>query len=250
MKKIISTLAIVSSLATIASADFTRVEMGVGVWVQTPSGTAKYDAGSGATGTNSFYETQDTSTYAWMLIKHPIPIVPNIRVEYVDIHATGAASGAWNGPSISTSSKSVLDIKEYDIIPYYNILDNTFWTTIDLGVDVKVIDSDYKIEPKGLFTGYEDTATTPIPLGYLRARVEVPTTNIGLESDVKYITTGSSTVYDVRAKIDYTLDISPIIQPAVEVGYRVQKIQLDESNSDVKTDIDFSGVYGGLMLRF
>ncbi|ADN08151.1 TIGR04219 family outer membrane beta-barrel protein [Sulfurimonas autotrophica] len=250
MKKILSTIAMSTFLSVSLCADITKVEIGAGAWGQTPSGTANYDRGLGITGTNTFDETKDTSPYVWMLIKHPIPVVPNIRLEYTSIHATGKASGSWNGLNAPANTKSVLDIKEYDIIPYYNLVDNTFWTTLDLGLDIKVLDLDYKVEPNGLFTGYEDTYTAPIPLVYARVRVEIPTTNIGLEGDAKYVTTGSSTIYDARVKVDYTFNISPVVQPALEIGYRKQKIKIDENNLDVKTDMDFSGFFAGLMLRF
>lgn len=250
MKKILSTIAVSAILSASVYADTTRVEVGAGAWAQTPSGTADYNAGAGVTGTNTFNENKDTSAYVWMLIKHPIPVLPNIRLEYTNIHATGTATGSWGGIAIPGSSNSVLDMKEYDVIPYYNLLDNTFWTTLDLGLDVKVLDLDYKVEPNGIFTGYEDTYTLPIPLVYARVRVEIPTTNIGLEGDAKYVTTGSSTIYDARVKVDYTFDISPVVQPALEVGYRMQKIKIDENDEDVKTDMDFSGFYAGLMLRF
>jgi outer membrane protein len=250
MKKILSTLALSTFLAASLNADITKIEIGAGAWAQTPSGTANYDSGAGITGTNTFDKTKDTSAYVWMLIKHPIPVVPNIRLEYVSIHATGTATGSWGGIAIPGTSNSVLDMKEYDIIPYYNLLDNTFWTTVDLGLDIKIMDLDYKIEPNGLFTGYEDTYTVAIPLVYARVRVEIPATNIGIEADGKYITTGSSTVYDARVKVDYTFDISPLVQPALEIGYRTQKIKIDEDGEDVKTDMDFSGFFAGLMLRF
>ena len=250
MKKILSGMAMSAVLTASAYADLTKIEIGAGVWGKTPSGTANYNKGAGITGTNTFDETKDTSPYIWMLIKHPIPVLPNIRLEYVSIHATGKASGSWGGIAAPVNTNSVLDIKEYDIIPYYNLLDNTFWTTLDVGLDIKIIDSDYKVEPNNSITVYEDRYTAPVPLLYARVRVEIPLTNIGLESDAKYVTTGSSTIYDVRAKVDYTFDISPIVQPALEVGYRTQKIKIDESNSDVKTDMKFSGFYAGLMLRF
>ena len=250
MKKILISSALALSLASSANADIVRVEMGAGAWMQTPSGTAEYNAGAGVDGTNKFDETKDTSPYVWMLIKHPIPVLPNLRLEYTSVHSTGEASGSWGGVAIPLSSKSTLDLKEYDIVPYYNILDNTFWLTVDVGVDIKIIDSDYKVDAVNSFTGYHDTSTISIPLGYVRARVQVPTTGLGIESDVKYITYNGSTVYDIRAKVDYTFDISPIVQPAIEVGYRTQKIKIDDSSYDVKSDITFSGFYTGIMLRF
>jgi outer membrane protein len=253
MKKIVLKTALLGSLiVSAANADVVRVEMGAGAWGQTPSGTATYDAGAGVEGTNTFNETKDTSPYVWMLIKHPIPIVPNIRLEYVSIHSTGKATGGWDGNNIPAgiTADSTWDLKEYDIIPYYNLLDNTFWTTIDLGIDIKVVDSDYKVAPIAGFTGYEDTRTVTIPLAYLRARVEIPATNVGLEADCKYVTYNGSTVYDARAKIDYTFDFIPLVQPAIEVGYRAHKINIDDSSIDVKSDVDFRGFYAGLMLRF
>lgn len=250
MNKTLSTIIVGTLLSTSLYADFTRIEVGAGAWIQTPSGTTKYDSGAGVTGTNVFNETKDSSAYAWMLVKHSIPIIPNIRLEYVGVHATGKASGTWKGFAIPVSANSVMDIKEYDIIPYYNLLDNTFWVTLDVGIDVKILDFDYQVKPKEIFKGYKETYTTPIPLLYVRVRGEIPTTNIGIEGDGKYVTTGSSTIYDARVKIDYTFTISPIIQPAIEIGYRIQKIKIDENDLDVKTDMKFSGFFTGLMLRF
>ena len=177
--------------------------------------------------------------------------MPNLRLEYVSIEDSGVASGQFKDFTITSASTALsYEMKQYDIIPYYNILDNTAWITLDLGLDIKIIDASYIAAPSGLFTGYSDSVTFALPLLYARGRVEIPATNIGLEADVKYITTGDSTAYDVRAKVDYTLDITPLIQPALEVGYRIQKLDIDESGADAKLDIDYSGFYVGAMLRF
>ncbi len=93
------------------------------------------------------------------------------------------------------------------------------------------------------------TKTIPLPMGYARARVEVPFTGIGIEADAKYIKYSDNLAYDAKAKIDYTFDITPLIKPAIEIGYRVQKVEVDRL-SDLKTDLDFKGIYAGLMLRF
>jgi len=106
------------------------------------------------------------------------------------------------------------------------------------------------VSPNGVFTGYENQTTIAIPMAYLRARVEIPATGLALEADGKYITYNGSTVYDARAKVAYTFDFIPVVQPALEVGYRVHKINIDDSSVDVKSDVDFTGVYAGLFLRF
>jgi outer membrane protein len=245
MKKILSIVALSALMGTASYADIARVEMGAGAWMQTPSGSADYTAVSGG-GSDTMDKTQKTSTYVWALVKHPIPVVPNLRAEYTNISSTGVASGTWG--SVTGGGNSSLDMQQIDVVPYYNILDNTFWTTLDLGIDVKIVDLDFKVD--GASSTYEYKKSLLIPMGYARARVQIPTTGIGLEADVKYVAYGSSTFSDTRAKVDYTFKSFPIVQPAVEVGYRAQKLKIDASSADIKTDIDFSGFYAGLMLRF
>jgi len=251
MKKILSAFLVTASMATLSSADTVRLEMGAGVWEQTPTGYAARIDGSGVlnlVGTYTSSETESNEAYAWLLIKHPIPIIPNVRVEYVSITDDGLTKGYVNGVLIPGSASTKIDVKEYDVIPYYNLLDNTFWTTIDLGIDAKVVESKATVSPAVGFPGYSGTDTTVIPLVYLRARVEVPSTGLGLESDIKYITYDGSTMYDIRAKVDYTFDFD-VIEPGIELGYRTQKLIIDDG---IKTDVnlEYSGFYAGVMLRF
>ena len=259
MKKILTTIALGASLFSTLNADLARVEMGAGMWNQTPDGYMSHTKSGTATGKYTSDKKEDSSAYIWMLIKHPIPIVPNIRLEYASIKDTGIVSGEFKDfvvPGASTTGS--IEITEYDIIPYYNILDNTFWTTIDLGIDLKVMETKYTADgvnlvgtPLGV-ENYSDSSTAVIPLVYARLRVEIPVTNIGLEADVKYISYEDSTISDIRVKVDYTLAFIPVIQPAIEVGYRVQKFDVTYEDGADKTrmDMEFSGVYAGMMLRF
>ncbi|WP_304545019.1 TIGR04219 family outer membrane beta-barrel protein [Sulfurimonas microaerophilic] len=254
MKKIISTLAIVSGLATVASADFARVEMGVGAWGQEPAGGITYQNGP-ATGSYTSNETKKTSAYAWMLVKHPIPVVPNLRLEYSSVEDKGSVDGTFKDFTASSVTTGSFKVDQYDVIPYYNILDNTAWITLDLGLDIKVLDSSFKAEGVNVngvvgLSDYEDSALLAVPMGYARARVEIPATDIGIESDIKYITYSGSTLSDFRVKVDYTFDITPVVQPAIEVGYRTQSYVIETDDDKTKVDMKFSGVYAGLMLRF
>lgn len=257
MKKILTTLACTTLFVSALSADIARVEMGGGAWNQTPKGILSYTE-SGTVGTYTSKEKEEQGLYAWMLIKHPIPILPNIRLEYTRLKDNGIVDGSFKDFDLPTGvlkTTASLDITQYDVIPYYNLLDNTFWTTLDVGLDLKVMDTTYKVDGVnvtgvGGVSDYEDTASIIIPMGYVRARIEIPVTNIGLEADVKYISYQGNTVSDIRVKVDYTLGFIPVIQPGLEVGYRVQKFDLTSDDEKTKMDIEFSGVYAGLMLRF
>jgi len=249
MKNFLTALTCAGLMAVTASADLARIEMGIGAWAQNSSGKITY-TDNGADGTYASSEKDVTQPYVWALIKHPIPIIPNLRLEYVALEDKGLGTGQFKDFDIGGVSTNVkYDMKQYDIIPYYNILDNTAWITLDLGLDIKIVEASVDASPQAPFTGYKDSTTIALPLLYVRGRVEIPATNIGLEADIKYVSYDSNTVYDARAKIDYTLDFIPVIQPAIEVGYRVQKIDI-EDDSSLNIDLEFSGVYAGLMLRF
>lgn len=250
MKIFLSIVVFSTLFASYAAADFTRVEMGTGVWIQEPKGEASYTDG-GADGIYTSAKDDNAQNYVWLMIKHPLPMLPNLRVEYVSIEDRGNASGRFEDFDIGAATTTLsYDMKQYDIIPYYNILDNTAWTTLDLGLDIKIVDVSYSAAPVGIFSGYGDDVVFALPLLYARARVEVPASDIAFEADIKYITTGDSTAYDIRAKVDYTVDIFPVVQPALEIGYRLQKLDIDESGVDAKLDIDYGGFYAGIMLRF
>ena len=253
MKKSLIALVCSAILSSSLMSDLVKLEMGAGSWSQDTKGTMSYSE-DGATGSYISNEEDYSQAYVWMLIKHPIPILPNLRLEYVSLEDEGAVSGSFDDFEIPVGQTTTLtyDMKQYDIIPYYNLLDNTAWITLDLGLDIKIIDVSYDVSPIAkIYEGYSDNEMIPIPLLYLRTRVEIPSTDIGIETDIKYVAYKKSKVYDIRAKIDYTLSFIPVIQPAIEVGYRVQKLDLDADDfSDATVDFEFSGVYVGLMLRF
>ncbi len=250
-KLIVATLAALTS--GIAQADFLRIEAGAGIWQSEPSGTVT-DKASGSSYIPSLsddlgYQKENIS-YLWLNVKHPVPVLPNVRIEYTTPSFEGYTkkSFTWAGNTYGINAYSKLEMKQTDIVLYYNLLDNTFWATLDLGLDLKLVD--YSYELRNPLSTYSDSGSLPIPMLYVRTRAQIPTTNIGLEADIKYIGYGDTKLYDARAKVDYTFDIVPVIQPAIELGYRTQKFKIDEDSVDTKTDFEFSGIYGGVMLRF
>jgi outer membrane protein len=215
-KKILMALLTVFALSTASNADIMRVEAGAGIWAQEPTA-------NGSTGDS------ESDVYVWAYVKHFVPLVPNLRVEYV------------------TATAGVMEFSQIDVIPYYNILDNTGWITLDIGLDIKMIDLTLDTDWGSISTS--DADSLALPLAYARTRFQLPLSGLGAEVDAKAVSYADNTIYDVRAKIDYTLDITPVIQPGIELGYRIQKIETDEL-LPIDLDIEFSGIYAGAMLRF
>ena len=262
--RLITTMISTLLLTNIAlSADRWTIDAGAGVLSNSASGTIR----STLNQTLEFKDTLDTHDetkdgYFYISLKHPIPILPNIRLEYVDVSTSGNSTEVGvkstfipGNIAISSSDvKSSLGMTQYDAILFYNLLDQTMGMTLDLGLDVKYLVSDYKVDAV-----IESSDSSVIPLVYVRGRFDIPMVDIGLEGDVKYITDGSSTVYDLRVKVDYTMMFIPVVHPGIELGYRIEQFTSDgdESSligpilsSDTDSDIGFSGIYGGITVKF
>ncbi len=247
MRKVFCGLCVMFFTVSGLNADFLRAEVGAGAWINTPKGSAEYLSSDGSVGGNdTFKEDSTTNGYVWAYVKHPVPLLPNIRAEYSKLEAEGNPTGKWGGQTFNTGAKSNLDITQYDIIPYYNILDNTFWLTVDLGIDFRISEIQYEAYQTSNQARYRYDDTIVYPLGYLRARGELPISDIGIEGDIKYISYNGSTIYDYRIKLDYAFSFV-----GFEVGYRYEKIKIDDKDiSEVKTDLSFSGIYTGVIFRF
>lgn len=257
MNKLLSIAALSALLATAASADLMRIEGAVGAWQTDPAGTVQYGALPEFNIVDNAGFTETTNTYAWVYIKHPIPILPNLRLEYADPNFSDSTKLdlSYGDYEFSAGASNALSLKQYDAVLYYNILDNTFWSTIDLGLDIKFIDGNYNISGSTTASGAQsvnEDFDLVVPLAYLRARIQMPVTNIGIEAIARGMSYSGNTVVDAQIKLDYTMDFVPVVQPGLEIGYRHQQITLDGDSLGIDANLDttFSGLYGGIMVRF
>jgi outer membrane protein len=228
MKQLLRLKTVVMAFAFLmlpVQADMVRIEGGIGAFVAEPGGTFDPDGGSEIDLKDDLGLDTENDPYFWVFLKHPIPIVPNVRLEYLELQ---------HNPDGASSFK----VQELDGILYYNFLDNLLWITLDLGLDLKYVTTD---------ADDLDSETAALALLYGRVRLE-PLDWLGLEALLKATNYGDNKGYDARLKADLTLSIVPVVQPALEVGYRIHKIQYEIG--DVIDKAEYTGVYMGLMLRF
>ena len=252
MNKVLSGLLLAGMMGASAQADIVRVEMGAGAWMNEFSGTVSSTTLPAPITADVLGYDKETKGYAWLNIKHPIPVLPNLRLEYaaVDFSGTSTDTFTYKGDSYAVSTKSDLTLDQIDVIMYYNILDNTAWTTIDLGLDVKVVDLAFNASSLGNTIAEQETL--PIPMAYGRLRFEIPGVDLAVEGNAKYTAYKNSKVTDYSIKADYTLvDILPV-DVALEVGYRFQQFDIDGTDFSTETTADFEidGVFAGATIKF
>jgi outer membrane protein len=254
MSKVLSGLLLAGLLATVSHADLLRVEMGAGVWENDLSGSLS--TGTPAVQVNSDilgYE-KETKGYAWLNIKHFVPVLPNLRLEYaaVDFSGTSTQSFDYKGTTYTANAQTDLTLDQIDVIMYYNLLDNTAWVTLDLGLDVKVIQAEFNAVQSTGADAINEKETLPIPMAYGRMRFEIPGVDIGVEGNAKYFSYKDSKVMDYAIKADYTLvDVLPV-DVGLEVGYRFQQLDIDGSDfsTDTSLDVEIDGVFAGATIKF
>ena len=255
MKKSLLALALGGMLATAAQADFVRVEAGLGMWDQSVAGDIQYN-GNPAFTTDSLGYSTETKPYAWMYVKHFVPVIPNLRLEYAAVEFSGTTTQTFtfNNQVFTGSTDSTLTMDQLDAILYYNILDNTAWITVDLGLDIKSMDGQFQAYSTPTTVNVNESQTLILPLAYGRGRVEIPGTDLGFEAEVKYLGYKDSKISDMSIKADYTLvDMIPFVDLGIEAGYRTQTINLDASDIgslDTSLTLDVDGVFLGIVGRF
>jgi outer membrane protein len=245
------------------SADLIRAEVGAGAWISNNSGSIDYK-GDPIELDNLLGLEDTTAPYLWLNFKHFIPVIPNARVEVLKLGIDGqekvseAFKFAGQEYTYNSSVKSDLNLDQYDIIMYYNFLDNLMWVTLDIGAGVKYYSGYLDLIEKGTDTRERVDIDFPIPVIYGRLGAKIPFTNIGAEVDLKYFKFEplvDAEMIDLRVKAEASILELFIVDLNIEFGYRIQRLMIDaEDNSfsdfEARAKTELEGFFGGVSLKF
>ncbi len=249
MKKLSLALMITSMAAPLAHADtILGVYAGAGSW------NAAYSGDFGAPVSTSLKDLgvkDEKQNYFYIALEHPIPLVPNIRLEKMDVTSTQSAnitkSFTFDKVVYNASEKvnSEFDLSHLDATLYYEILDN--WVNLDIGVTAR------------MFNGYAEatTSTNPIktkkvdldetlPMLYVKAQFDLPFSGLSVAAEGNAVSYSGSKLTDLQAKIAYMFD--GVFDIGVEGGYRSMSLTVDED--DINTTFDMKGPYVALIAHF
>lgn len=187
---------------------------------------------------------EDTASYFYIAIEHPIPVLPNIRLARTDMEQKGTStltrSIVFDGKTYSanTAVESIVDLSHTDLTLYYELLDN--WVNLDLGLTVRQFDG--KLQISGDIAGTTETASEdldfPMPLLYAKAQFDLPLTGLYVAAEGNFIGYGGNSFLDATGKIGYETSLGF----GVEAGLRSITLEIDDED-DVEADMEFSGMY-------
>ena len=238
--------------------------VGFGMWNAGATGDIAYGSG-----TPTVVDMEDTlgleaenNNYMWAYFEHPIPVVPNIRVEQTAFFNEGTETltvgSSFGGQTFTGKTKSELQLNQTDAILYWGIPGlNTLTLGIldfDFGLALKQFDGYLKMTETSTNTTEEADLSFPMPLVYLRLMVNIPVIDLGIEAQSKTFSYGGVSYGDTRIGLSYELPIPiPIVSFGIEGGLRTQNFVIDPDSDlvdDVDADLSFSGVYYGLSASF
>lgn len=247
-KNLLKSLILSSAILSVsAQADFVRVEGGIGATYTKPSGNLLLNSTEANLKEDIGVEDK-VSFYGWARVKHPIPLLPNLKVEATKISQDNTSNNVLNyqGYTYNSNSTTNLEFTEFDTALYYNILDNTVGATIDLGINLKYIQADFSIEDNS--NKYSKDINAILPMAYARVRYDFPLTSIGIEAEGKYVKYGDNDFKEVTLKVDYMFDVFPVVNLGLETGYKYKKYTIEDGDNSLTADL--SGLFVGLVLKF
>jgi len=265
MKKLMLLTGILSACALSQALPF-KVSVFAGGVEQDPSGIVSYKALSSTDYLdlkNDAHFSQKTQPYIGVRITNNLPILPNLKLDYMPMKFSG--SGTLNrqitfgGTTYQANANFNLNAKmnRFDILAYYHL---PFISTatkdmlkVRLGLNVRIVDFSESFTGTEVNTNQTVTEskslTVPVPMGHVGVTFS-PIKQVSLVGDVNYVSYGSNNYYNYNAG----LRLSPVglfksaIVPFIQVGYRYEKLKIDQSS--VYADVKVKGPYALIGVEF
>nr|WP_010133076.1 TIGR04219 family outer membrane beta-barrel protein [Microbulbifer agarilyticus] len=244
MKKV--TLALCAALASAgANADtILGFDATAGAWKPSYTGAVGVDSYN----VDEFSLAEDNATFLQVALEHPIPVIPNILLAHSKIETSGMAmlsedvTFADETFTVGSDITSDINLTHTDATLYYEILDN--WVNLDLGLTARQYSGELTVASDMLSEEIELSGVLPMVYGV--ARFDLPFTGWSI------IAQGNGTSYkgdshtDITAKVRW--DFVPAIDFAIEAGYRVMSLDVQELDA-FQSDLEIKGPYLGLNLH-
>jgi len=233
-------------------ADFVGFRVGGGSWNWNVSGDLRYKSAA----INDTFDFKndlglkdDKQTFGYVVLEHPIPLLPNIRISKTNLSTSGTGSitvsKSFGGVTYSTSDTltTSLVLNQTDLALYYEILDNDI-VGFDLGLNLK------KISGSADVTGSVSGKTSApidvtVPMLYAGLQIGLPLTGLSIGADGSFISYSGNSMTDVTAYLRYTSDYFI----GLEAGVRKINLTLDNIK-DTSGKLDFNGPYISLFMQF
>lgn len=234
---------------TNSHADVVGFSIGASHWAPDLSGEFNSSGEAGIDLSDDLDVDDPSQSSAILSLEHPIPILPNIRYQNIDLDSDGrntlAGSITFDGQTYTAGEtvRTTLDLSHDDIVLYYEVLDN--WINLDIGLDLKSFDGEVSMVGSTNTTVSSIDIDETVPLLYLSARFDLPFSGFYVGADISSFSIDDSSAEDATIKLGYQSDIGF----GIEGGIKTFSLELDDAD-DLDTDIEYDGAFINGFYRF
>ena len=246
MGKLIRTLAVGTVLATAPGLASALVSVGAefNYWDSSLSGNVK--SGGDAANVDRDLNLSTDSTFNFVaFFEHPIPALPNVRVNYTSINQSGNGrlTNSFGPIAVSQNVRSDLELDQLDLTAYYSPLNN--WVKLDLGLTLRNLDGEVDVRDRLIPANSERvTVRGTLPMLYGAARVSIPTTDLAVGGEINYISFDGDSISDYNLYAQY--DVMGLVR--LRAGYRELSVDFEDGND--KLDLTLKGPFFSAGIRF
>lgn len=248
--------AISIGMVTLLTCFSSQADMLFGLYAGAQGWNMGADGGFSDDGSNINFNFEDkTQANIYVALEHPIPLVPNIKLQRTNMDTNGDvlldASFTFGDEIFSASTSLITDVKltTTDAILYYELFDNDL-ISFDVGLNAKYLDGELfvidKEDPSN--TGREEFSGV-VPMLYSRIAVGLPMTGFGAYVEGSYLSFDDQTLTDYQAALTYSLMENLAIDLTFQLGYRSVELDLDDLDG-IYSNLQFKGVFAGLEVHF
>jgi outer membrane protein len=250
MKKILTAAAFAAVLPQAASAlPLVDFYAGSYYWDQTVSGDV---ANKSADLEDDLNLDAGGQSVVYLAFEHPIPVVPNVKIKQTSMDSDGTGTVSQNfvidGSTVTANENvtTVLDLSHTDFTLYWSL--PLPIVTFDFGLTARQFDGEITVN--GDNTNAVADFDFVVPMGYLKAGIDIPMTGVSIGADLNTISYGDTSITDFDANITYVLPLIPLLDVGISAGYRSFDLDLDEEDfGDLSTKVNVAGPYLGLSLH-
>jgi len=247
MKKILSAAVLAATLPQAASA-LPLVDFYAGgyYWDQTISGNLSNGQADLEDDLNLDAGGQNVLYFAF---EHPIPVIPNLKIKSTDMSSDGSGtvtSLKVGDNTVSGAVDSELDLTHTDYTMYWSLPIPI--VTLDFGLTLRQFDG--SVTSVSSLTEISEDLDFIVPMGYLKAGVDIPLTGLSFGGDINVISIGDTGITDYDLNMTYVLPLIPLLDVGISAGYRSFDLELDEDDfGDLSAEATVAGPYLGLSLH-
>lgn len=221
---------------------------GAGTWQQSYNGDVNSGISLVDVDDDLGLTEDENNVVLYAAIEHPVPVLPNIRVQYMNMDTSGNnvldRTIEFNGETfvISEGVSTNVDLTQTDAVFYYELLDNV--VSLDLGLAVSFLEGEISVVADSVSASAEFDEV--VPMLYGKVRFDLPLTGLWVAAEGQGVSYDGNSLIEYNAHVGYESEFGF----GLEAGYRAASLELDSFDNVDAAEIDIKGPYAALNYHF